>query len=190
MSKSKGNFTTFEDIEEKGYDAMDTRVLMLGAHYRSQMNFTWESLTQAKKNKEKLFGVYGRLRALGTEATRPVASEELDALVAALSDDLNTPLALAKALELATLQNKMLDANESINIDRALQDWQVIFQLFGLRYAAPSTDIPVDVTRLAELREAARAEKDFAKADEYRDQIEALGYTVKDTPLGFLLSAL
>lgn len=187
MSKSLGNFFTLEDIYEKGYDAMDLRLVYLGAHYRSQMNFTDTSLNQAKKNKEKLFGVYARLVSETEEVTRPVAGTVLNPFLEALYDDLNTPLALAKALELATEYNKALDQNTLPNVSEALQNLQVIFQLFGLRFTQIDTEVPAEVQNLAQLRQEARLEKDFAKADEYRAQLENFGYLVKDTETGFEL---
>ena len=190
MAKSKGNFTTLEHIEEKGYSALDVRILMLSAHYRSQMNFTWEALEQAKKNKEKFFGIYGRLLASAEESARPVASAELIPFQEAMADDMNTPLALAKALELATAHNKKIDNKEAFDANQALQDWQIIFQLFGLVYSQAKSVVPEEVAILAHLRQEARQAKDFQKADEYREKIELLGYSVKDTPEGFELQSL
>lgn len=181
MGKSKGNFLTLEDIHTKGFDAMDLRLVYLGAHYRSPMNFTEASLLQASKNKEKLFGIYARLLDISAEVTRPVANEELATFIDAMNDDLNTPLALAKALELATRYNKALDGKETFNTNEALQNMQIIFQLFGLVFTRITQDIPESVQKLATLRHEVRLQKDFAKSDEYRDKIEALGYSVKDT---------
>jgi cysteinyl-tRNA synthetase len=190
MAKSKGNFLTLEDIQEKGYDPMDLRIVFLGAHYRSQMNFTDTSLSQAKKNKEKLFGTYARLLAESSEANRPVASAALNPFLEALYDDLNTPLALAKALELSTKYNKTLDQKADLNPSEALQNLQVIFQLFGLQFTQGTDTVPEEVQNLATLRQEARAQKDFAQADKYRTEMEALGYTVKDTDSGFEIAAL
>ncbi len=190
MSKSKGSLLTLRDIYEKGYDAMDLRLVFLGAHYRSQMNFTETSLSQAKKTKEKLFGIYTRLLTQAKEVSRPVASTRLKDFLEALHDDLNTPLALSRALELVTAQNKLLDSKESFDAQKALRDWQVIFFLFGLRYTPVQTVVPEEVQKLASRRQEARTAKDFAKADEYREQIEALGYTVKDGENGFEIASL
>lgn len=190
MAKSKGDFLTLEDIYGKGFDAMDLRLVYLGAHYRSQMNFTEPSLTQAKKNKEKLFGIYARLLEQSAETPRPVASKNLDKFLEALHDDLNTPLALAKVLELATEQNKMLDKKEEFDASRALEDWQIVFSLFGLRFTHLTLDIPVEVQKLAALRQEAREEKDFIQSDKYREKIAKLGYTVKDTESGFEIQSL
>lgn len=190
MAKSKGNFFTLEDIYEKGYDAMDLRMVYLGSHYRSQMNFTDTSLNQARKNKEKLFGIYSRLLSQTSESARPVANKDLAAFLGAMNDDLNTPLALAKALELASEYNRALDAQEDMNATEALQNFQIIFEIFGLRFSQATTSVPEEVQSLAVLRQEARAQKDFAKADEYRVQIEALGYMVKDTDSGFEITPL
>lgn len=190
MSKSKGNFTTFEDIQEKGYGAMDVRMLMLSSHYRSQMNFTWDALEQAKKNKEKLFGIYARLLNQAEEVSRPVASEGLQFFLEALYDDLNTPLALSRALEFATIQNKLLDSKEPFDVQQALQDWQIIFQLFGLLYIPLNSEIPEEIQKLALLRQEARATKDFTQADTYRTEIEARGYSIKDVGESFEIQPL
>lgn len=188
MSKSKGNFLTIEDIYEKGYDATDMRLVCLSAHYRSQMNFTDAGLNQARKNKDKLFGTYARLLNGSEEAARPVANNELSSFIDAMNDDLNTPLALAKALELASKYNKALDEKAVFTTSEALQNMQVVFRIFGLIYTKAEDSIPEEVQNLAALRQEARVQKDFAKSDEYRDQIEALGYSVKDAENGFQLS--
>jgi cysteinyl-tRNA synthetase len=190
MSKSKGNFYTLEDIYAKGFDAMDLRMVFLQAHYRSQMNFTWESLEQARKNKLSLFAIAARLGVSKTTerlSERAVTSTRLAPLLEALQDDLNTPLALALALELATEDNKLLDTGAAAtNEQRTL--WQAIFFLFGLRYEP--LVIPEAVMALAEARQAARAAKDFAESDALRDQITAAGYSVKDTATGYEITKL
>ncbi len=190
MSKSKGNFYTLENILEKGFTPEDLRITFLGSHYRSQMNFTWESLAQGQKNKERFMTVYGRLLAAGAkENPRPVASFRLAAFMNALSDDINTPLALAEALATATEDNKYLDEGHVSDINERLADWQVIFMVFGLQYRK-TENIPEEVLLLAKKRQEARMEKDFALSDTYRDQINALGYEIKDTPTGFTIIPL
>ena len=97
MSKSKGNFYRIEDIEERGYSAMDLRLLYLSAHYRSQMNFTWEALAQARKNKETIFAVVERLQNYTNQQnSQDTLGSEIDTEVTtAIHDDLNTPKVLA-----------------------------------------------------------------------------------------------
>lgn len=183
MSKSKGNFLTLEDIREKGFDAMDVRLTYLGAHYRSQMNFTDASLIQARKNKEKLFSLYERFLQKEAEVKRPLASKRLDTFFQALADDLNTPLALAEALQFGTEYHKKLDQKEDFLITEVFGDLQIIFELFGLRYER--VQAPERVIALAQKREEARQLKNFSESDRIRKEIEELGYVIKDTEGGF-----
>jgi cysteinyl-tRNA synthetase len=183
MAKSKGNFYTLEDVLAHGFDAMDLRMLYLGSHYRSQMNFTWEALEQAKKNKEALFGIVTRLGTSGDLQLRKMSrSLRLKALREALQDDLNTPLALSLALELARMDNKALDEGVAPTEEQE-GVWRTILALFGLRYEKKV--IPEAVLILAQKRKQAREEKNFVLSDQYRDEIAVLGYSVKDTPSGF-----
>lgn len=189
MSKSRGTVYTLEDIERHGFDALDLRMLYLSAHYRSQMNFTWEALEQAKKNKETLFTLYERLGGGSYDALRmPKAKHELESLKGAFSDDLNTPLALADVLEHARAINKRLDTHEEVDKEAVKSVLQEIFWLFGLSYAREVA--PDAVQELAHEREAARKAKDFARADELREAIEKVGYRVEDTESGSTLHKL
>jgi cysteinyl-tRNA synthetase len=183
MSKSKNNFYTLEDVYKKGFDAMDLRLCFLQSHYRSQMNFTWEALEQAKKNKEKFFNLYRRFLTLTNEASRPGATTDIAGIAEALEDDLNTPLALAAALDLVSTYNQELDAGNTKNASLIIQNIQTIFGLFGLRYEKEV--VPEEVVQLAKERQKAREIKDYARSDELRAEIKAAGFTVKDTETGF-----
>jgi cysteinyl-tRNA synthetase len=192
MAKSKGTSYTLEDTQEKGFSPADLRMAFLGAHYRSQMNFTWDALEQAKKNREKMIGVYQRLIDLGAVVSdRPVASARLTNFLGALADDINTPLALAEALRLATEDNKEADHKILTNVDVKLHDWQIIFKVFGLQNEHKRREsIPEEVLLLAEKRETARTQKDFPLADQYRQEILSLGYEIKDVVSGFELKKI
>lgn len=186
MSKSKGNFYTLEDIINKGFSPVDFRMLLLSAHYRSQMNFTWESLEQAKKNKETLFTVVEKLSAISDEQNNVTAFDGADFLTRvreAMQDDLNSPEALAVALELAKKINTLLDKNKSVNRVALLGVFEKIFFLFGLRQE--KNIIPEEINSFAKAREKARTEKDFAESDRLRDFISARGYKVEDTSTGY-----
>ncbi len=182
MSKSKGNFYRLADIVAKGFSPMDLRVCLLGAHYRSQMNFTWESLEQARKVKESLFKAFDRIADASVSATGFSAAPFLARAIAAGEDDLNTPLALTVTQELAREVNAALDRGESLSPDVKLA-FEKLFLIFGLEPEAADT-IPESVQTLAEARQAAREAKDFTEADRLRAEILALGYTVEDTPAG------
>ncbi len=190
MGKSKGNAFTLENILERDYTPMDLRMLYVSAHYRSQMNFTWESLEQAKKNKETLFAVMERLEAL------PVAenvsgfdgADALDAIRTAIQDDLGTPEALALTLELIKKVNTSIDGNTPVNVTALKSVLETVFSLFGL--APENQIIPEAIHTLAKARYTARENRDWAESDRLRDEIASAGYKVEDTARGYRLKKL
>ena len=187
MSKSKGNFYTLEDITAKGFDAMDLRLLFIGAHYRSQMNFTWDALAQAKKNRETLENTRKRLSRDGITSGDYRADEELAAIQEAMRDDLNTPLALSHALEMTRTINTKLDQQEALDTSRLLIVFDIFYTLFGLR-KKDEVVLPENISALLSQREQARLDKNFALSDSLRDEIAALGYKVEDTATGQVVS--
>ncbi len=187
MSKSKGNFYVLEDIVEKGYEAMDLRMLFLGSHYRSQMNFTWEALAQAKKNRETIENTRQRLARAAVNSTGFRGDDELQSTREALQDDLNTPLALTHILDLCKTINTKLDAEEMIDTTRLVLVFQIIYTLLGLRESV-EVALPEEVAALAERRKQARIDNDFAQSDSLRDELLALGYKVEDTASGQVVS--
>ncbi len=183
MSKSKGNFYRLEDILERGYTAMDLRMLFLGAHYRSQMNFTWEALAQAKANRESLFLTLRRAeQATPAESAADFSIESYESFVAAMGDDLNTPLALSSALALAKNINTALDAEVAIHPNTIAHFRTMLVDYFGLAIEAAA--VPEGIKTLLEERKTARTNKDYARSDTLRDEIAALGYIVEDGPDG------
>ncbi len=182
MSKSKGNFYRLADVLERGFTPMDLRLSFLAAHYRSQMNFTWESLEQARKNKESIFKAYARIGSAAIAETGFSAAPFLERFIAACEDDLNTPLGLAILQELVREVNTRLDAGESLRAD-VRSGFETIFSVFGLAVEA-SASVPTDILALAEAREVARSAKDFTEADRLRDEVSTRGYTIEDTPTG------
>lgn len=185
MSKSKGNFYKLEDVLERGFTAMDLRMLFLSAHYRSQMNFTWDALAQAKANKESLLNTYSRLvLEKDSFAGTTVDLSAIALFRAAIEDDLNTPLALSNALKYASKINLHLDKrNFGIIGNHDLESLkEIIFSFFGIK--EEKLTIPDKVLELVKERKAVREKKDFAQSDELRDEIAALGYIVEDGPNG------
>ncbi len=181
MSKSKGNFYKLEDVTEKGYSPMDLRMLLLSSHYRSQMNFTWDSLSSAKKNREAIFALAERLES-ATPGAEDVSSSFRTDFFEAIEDDLNTPLALSVLLGFANKTNAALDAGTSIDTTRAKTFLAEVFTVLGL--IRETVEIPADIRTLADERETARLAKDFAASDLLRDKLLAAGWTVEDTPQG------
>lgn len=156
MAKSKKNFFTLRDIEEKSFSGLDLRYLFLQSHYKTQSNFTWESLDASKAARNKLNNA-----ATGLEGKADASSEEFNE---AISEDLNIPKALAAAWD---------DKTNLLEYDK-------VFGL-GLHLAKTEVDVPESVQKLLDDRQQARDDKDFGKSDELRDEIEKFGFEVKDT---------
>ncbi|HEY4515466.1 MAG TPA: cysteine--tRNA ligase [Candidatus Paceibacterota bacterium] len=170
MSKSLGNFYILSDIVEKGYSPLAFRYLCLCTHYRQKLNFTWEALESAQISLNKL------VRALATQVDTPLG-HPVSKLLEVMTDDLNTPQALASIWE---------SLNSGKNIDIEFVD-----KLLGLslsdqivNYKELQTNIPDEVRKLIDAREKARLGKDWGKADDLRAQIEKLGWKVMDKTEG------
>ncbi|ACC98715.1 Cysteinyl-tRNA synthetase [Elusimicrobium minutum Pei191] len=182
MSKSDGTFLTLDALKEKGYKPLDYRYLCLGAHYRTQLEFTFESLDFAKAS---LKGLRDRAKALKDGVVDEAQVEEFKAkFAAALKDDLNTSKGLAVIWE--TLKSNAADGTKK----EFLKYTEFVFalDLFKVEKEA-GVEIPAEVQSLLDERANARKEKDFKKSDELRDKINTLGFIVKDTPQGQKLEA-
>lgn len=195
MAKSAGNFYTLGDVIEKGFDPVVLRLLFLGAHYRSKLNFTWESLESAKQSFTRIQDFLLRL----DEVPQEFGEEDLDVSFLetfqqnfdeAMDDDLNTPKALAALFEMIREGNNLIDQGkigdeEADFFQQAIEQTNPILGL-GLppfdSYEAAR--LPQAVHRLVEHREEMRKKQDWEKADSLRREIEQAGYIVKDTPLG------
>ncbi len=192
MSKSKGNFYRLEDILERGYTAMDLRMLYLSAHYRSQMNFTWEALAQAKVNREKVESAWRRLRGY-VLSEAPLSDEEgpkpdksFSEFFEYVKDDLNTPAALAALLAFVNILNLHMDAGDVLTTEmkkESIVALEKMLLIFGLHFEEKVL-IPAAVMKLIEERKAARDDKDFSRSDALRDEIAAQGWIVEDGPSG------
>jgi cysteinyl-tRNA synthetase len=195
MSKSKGNFLTLQDIQRQNYSLTDLRITFLQSHYRSQMNFTWESIAQAKTTREKLTSLLSRLSHAEDHDTEAAElPESLTALEKQFTDamdaDLNTPEALRALLDIVTTLNTLFDARTPLSINSVKLYLERLLSVLGLEILMSqqrTQDIPDEVLALAQKRHEAREQKDFATADELRKKIENLGYSVKDTDSSYVL---
>ncbi|HRZ95834.1 MAG TPA: cysteine--tRNA ligase [Candidatus Moranbacteria bacterium] len=183
MSKSKGNFFTLEDMKEKQYSPMALRLLFLSGHHRSQLNFTWKSLDQAKTNFQRISDWISNLDKINDEKKSNLVDLKRykKKFEEAMDDDLNTPLALSILFELITETNKLiaekkLGKEESKNI---LSFWEKMNKVFGL-IITKEEKIPEKISKIAEARKTARENKDFKASDELREKLEKLGYTIED----------
>lgn len=181
MGKSLGNGYTLEDLRDRGYEPMTYRYFVLGAHYRSKLNFTWEGLDGAKQALAKLKNAY-----LSWEDAPETAPNEqiLGRFREALAEDLHTPKALALVWEL-------VKADMPASQKRAtLREMDQVLGLGVELWHQEVQEIPEEVQRLAEERQQARAQKDWAASDRLRDALAEQGWMIRDTSEGFELSPL
>lgn len=202
MSKSKGNFYVLEDIERKGFDPMDLRMLILSSHYRSQMNFTWEALEQARKNLRRIREFMNRMKDIAASDTasedepsndvrQAIAAFET-AFVAAMDDDLNTPLALSEWYAFITAINTLLSSSKLTRSEASalLGACSKTNIVFGFSFDAEDGDASQQVHDMLTLRKNAREKGNFALSDKLRDDIRALGFLVEDSADGQRLKKL
>jgi len=190
MSKSAGEFLRLQLLIDKGYHPLAYRLMCLQAHYRSELEFSWEGLGAALTRLKRMVMAADRLRdAPSGGAVHPKLAPMLDAFDAAISDDLNTAIALT-AFEDALAAKKVDPAGKRAAIEA--MDAVLGLNLFGLertdlRIRPKTTNIGADeIEGMLERRKAARAEKDFATSDALRDELAAQGVEVMDgDPLGW-----
>ncbi|MCQ2410199.1 MAG: cysteine--tRNA ligase [Elusimicrobiaceae bacterium] len=178
MSKSGGTFVTVDVLREKGYEPLAYRYLCLGAHYRTQLEFSYESLDSAAKSLKNLRSAVKQLGA--EQQLTPNVQAWKDKFIAAMEDDLNAPKALALVWEV--LRSADLTAAEK-RACVAFADTILALDLL-VETERPRAEIPTEVQALLDERAAARKAKDWKKSDELRDAILHAGYVVKDTPKG------
>ncbi len=155
MSKSLNNFYTLQDLEDKGFEGMDLRYLFLQSLYSTQSNFTWDAITAAKITRHKLSNSLLRLENYQLNPH----------FLANLNDNLNSPKAIAIMNE--DKDNTLMYA-----------------QILGIALNDPNAEVPENIQELLNQRQLARDNKDFTQSDQLRQQIEAFGFELKDTPEG------
>lgn len=178
MSKSGGTFVTVDVLKEKGYEPLAYRYLCLGAHYRTQLEFSYESMDSAAKSLKNL---RASAQQLAPAHTTEKSTAWKNKFTAAMEDDLNAPKALALVWE--ALRSTELTAAEKRDF-LEFADTILALDLFVAPAPAPAEELPAQVKVLLDERAAARKAKDWKKSDELRDAILQAGYVVKDTPQG------
>ena len=192
MSKSLGNFYTLRDLLEKGYTGREIRWVLIGAHYRQSLNFSFKELENARTALQRIDALLLRLQEAkslpdtGAEQLAACSAEASKKFEDALADDLNISGALAALFDYVRELNRLMDANalggKSAEDARALIDR--FDQVLALCQPEADNAAPADVQALAEERQNARKAKDFARADAIRKQLDDLGWVVEDTPKG------
>ncbi len=193
MSKSLGNFFLTRDVAKQyGYEVI--RYLMIQAQYRAPMNYTADLLDACKASLDRLYQCRDTLTAAIGNAKPGEITADAQAVfdkaradfIAALEDDLNTADGLTAVFELVRALNIMAaDASASKEqLEAGLAVFNELTGVLGLLYERKEDAVPAEVLALVEQRAAARKAKDFAEADRLRGEIEALGWTVRETRQG------
>ncbi|MGQ0763083.1 MAG: cysteine--tRNA ligase [Acidobacteriota bacterium] len=191
MSKSKGNYYTFRDIAAKGFSAAAVRYFLLSVPFRKQLNFTFDALQGAERTVESLRDFRARLDEARTEAGSNdgvchATEQALKDFEAGMDDDLNTSVALAAIHDLTRVVNpelakgKLLDDNRR-ELILAIERFDSVLNIFG----EPQRELLDDeIQALIDERQEARHRRDFARADEIRDELAERGITLEDTKDG------
>jgi cysteinyl-tRNA synthetase len=192
ISKSTGGGVLVGELIDRGYHPLTYRYLLLQAHYRSQAEFSWPAMDSARTGLRRLLDRYTAARTRpptvpGTAALGAAPRAHLAAFDQAVSDDLGTPKALA-VVAAAARDGGVTDAE----LTALAAEFDAVLGL-GLSDLKPADlDLPSrpamiseeEVDALVTARTAARAAKDFARSDQLRDELAALGVTVEDQPGG------
>ena len=182
MSKSLGNTYTISDLISRGYAPLAFRYLCLNAHYRSKLNFTWEAMSGAQVSYIRLLeGAYRHKNAPRSPQAALLAQDAWEQFLEAAGDDLNIPKALGVAWTLIRSNIKSADIYD------ALLKMDGILGLNLAQYEPEHQQdepLPAEIAQLAEERQKARANKDWALSDNLREELRAKGYEAVDSKEG------
>ena len=205
MGKSLGNFITLDqfftgehELLAQAYNAMTIRFFILQAHYRSTVDFSNEALQASEKGLARLMDAYSHLMKLKAGETTTVDVKGLrEKCYEAMNDDLNSPIVISHLFDAARAINSVKDGKGSISAED-LKELQEVFHLFvfdilGMQDTATAAASGQDNSReafskavdlLLSIRQQAKANKDWATSDKIRNELTAIGFTIKDTKDG------
>src|SRR6266571_6188412 len=186
MAKSLVNFYTIPDVLAKGYTGREIRYALIRVNYRTQLNFTWDGMKEARESLGRIDDWLERLRETAGDKinNRKIDKQLGHEFEEALDDDLNISAALGFLFEAIRETNRALDKNK-LDAKTAvawLNSWNRINKV--LDFESDGAELPEEVAKLAEARAQARLAKDFRKSDELRDKLNALGWEARDTKDG------
>jgi cysteinyl-tRNA synthetase len=180
MSKSLGNGVSVEQLLEAGsWSAI--RYWLSSSQYRSNLDYTPTSLSDAQSALDRISGFIKRAKLQTSSVTVPFP----ESFVAAMNSDLNVPSAIAVVHETVRAGNTALDSNEIETVTTCLSQVVQMVEVLGLMLEEAKEIDPAltqKIEELISLRAEAKASKDFAKADQIRDELTTLGVTLEDLP--------
>jgi cysteinyl-tRNA synthetase len=181
MSKSLGNFYTLRDLLAKGWTGREIRYALISAHYREQLNFTFDGLQAARSALQRIDEFLLKLQETAGNAEHSKSAGLVSEFEMALDDDLNISGALGVLFEFVRETNKrIVSPDEAAGV---LAAWKTLDEVLGFGMPMKS-DVPADVQQLVEERQAARKAKNFKRSDEIRDQLAKQSWVIEDTPKG------
>ena len=195
MSKSEGNFFTVRDIAEH-YDLGVLRFFMLSAHYRNPINFSRELMESAKNGLDRIMTAVSNLDELANVVTNEALTEEetkvlaevktcKDKFEASMDDDFNTADAISAIFDMVKLANSNANANSSKEFIKELREVIVtLSDILGLKVVKSEELLDADIENLIKERQEARKARNFARADEIRDELLSKGIVLEDTREG------
>jgi len=191
MSKSKGNYFTFRDVAERGFSPAAIRYFLLSVPFNKQLNFTFDALAGAERTVASLRDFRARLSEAKTEAgrneeMREAAARALREFEAAMDDDFNTSIALAVVHNLSrevntALARKKVKAEDQQELLAAIDRIDTVLNIFGEQQREM---LDSEIQSLIDGRQEARHRRDFARADEIRQELSSRGIILEDTKDG------
>ena len=193
MSKSLGNFFTVRDVAEKyGYEPI--RMLMVASHYRSPIDYSLDSIEQCKASLTRLhtcrdsldFALRNAVDGEEPQAVRDMIAKARADFRAAMDDDLNTADAMGVVFELVRNINKnvLTDAPVRASVEDSAAVFDELTGVLGIVYGRKEEDSDAEIDELIAKRAEARKNKNWAEADRIRDELNAAGIILEDTPQG------
>ncbi len=195
MSKSLGNFFTVREISEK-YDLQVLRFFMLSAHYRSPLNFSADLMESSKAGLDRIITAVENMKHLLSNATAEKMSEQeteifaktqdfVTSYEAAMDDDFNSADAISSIFELVKFANTTANGDSSKEyLEGVLGLIVKLSDVLGIIVNREAEILDADIEALIEARQAARKDRDFARADEIRDELLQMGIVLEDTREG------
>lgn len=181
MSKSLNNLYTLDKLAEMGYEPAVYRMFNLGAHYKKQINFTFEAMDSAKVALARLREGYLKHKEGTSDVDDSIIANYDEKFLEAINDDLNMPVAMSVVWEV------IKNPNKSKKLANLIEKFDQVMGFNLKKYKPEVQELPEEIQNLINLRNEARANKDWVESDKIRDELLSRGYSVKDSKDGTIV---